>query len=138
MLQVLIICMPFTSKVLLYLQEEVKVRWCQVRTVGRMVKCVPMEFIMQQGLSAWRYVGVHCHGSEQCHVRVCTSAAVLNIFTKTSKYSTVGISIDGCFAGHEINMGANVLYFPNSPRTSFQLKRCENSISCRICTRCRF
>ena len=49
-LQVLIICMSFTSKLLLHLQEEVKVRWCQVRTVGRMVKCVPMELIMQQGL----------------------------------------------------------------------------------------
>ena len=40
-LQVLIICMSFTSKVLLHLQEEVKVRWYQVRTVWRMVECVP-------------------------------------------------------------------------------------------------
>ena len=40
-LQVLIICMSFTSKVLLHLQEEVEVRWCQVRTVWRMVECVP-------------------------------------------------------------------------------------------------
>ena len=40
-LQVLIICMSFTSKVLLHLQEEVKVRWCQVRTVWGMVECVP-------------------------------------------------------------------------------------------------
>ena len=47
MLPVLIICMSFTSKVLLHLQEEVKVRWCQVRTVWRMVECVPMEFITQ-------------------------------------------------------------------------------------------
>ena len=39
--------MSFTSKVLLHLQEEVKVRWCQVRTVWRMVECVPMEFITQ-------------------------------------------------------------------------------------------
>ena len=39
-LQVLIICMSFTSKVLLHLQEEVKVRWCHVRTVWRMVDCV--------------------------------------------------------------------------------------------------
>ena len=49
-LQVLIICMSFTSKVLLHLQEEVKVRWGQVRTVWRMVECVPMEFITQPGL----------------------------------------------------------------------------------------
>ena len=41
LLQVLIVCMSFTSKVLLHLQEEVKVRWCQVRTVWRMVECVP-------------------------------------------------------------------------------------------------
>ena len=41
LLQVLIICMSFTSKVLLHLQEEVKVRWCEVRTVWRMVECVP-------------------------------------------------------------------------------------------------
>ena len=40
-LQVLIICMSFTSKVRLHLQEEVKVRWCQVRTVWRTVECVP-------------------------------------------------------------------------------------------------
>ena len=40
-LQVLIICMSFTSKVLLHLQEEVKVRWCQGRTVWRMVECAP-------------------------------------------------------------------------------------------------
>ena len=39
--QVLITCLSFTSKVLLHLQEEVKVRWCQVRTVWRMVECVP-------------------------------------------------------------------------------------------------
>ena len=51
-LQVLIICVSFTSKVLLHLQEEVKVRWCQVRTVWRMVECVPMEFITQP-LAAW-------------------------------------------------------------------------------------
>ena len=57
-----------------------------------------------RSVSAWRYVGVHCHGSEQCHVRVCASAAVLNSLTKTSKCSTVGISIDGCVAGHEINV----------------------------------
>ena len=35
-----------------------------------------------RSVSAWRYVGVHCHGSEQCHVRVA-SAAVLNSLTKT-------------------------------------------------------
>ena len=39
-LQVLIVCMSVTSKVLLHLQEEVKVRWCQVRTVWRMVESV--------------------------------------------------------------------------------------------------
>ena len=33
--------MSFTSKVLLHVQEEVKVRWCQVRTVWRMVECIP-------------------------------------------------------------------------------------------------
>ena len=33
--------MSFTSKVLLHLQEEVKVRWYQVRTIWRMVECVP-------------------------------------------------------------------------------------------------
>ena len=24
-----------------------------------------------RSVSAWQYVGVHCHGSEQCHVRIC-------------------------------------------------------------------
>ena len=45
-LQVLIIFVSFPSKVL-HLQEEVKVQWCHVHTVWRMVECVPMEFIMQ-------------------------------------------------------------------------------------------
>ena len=56
-----------------------------------------------RSVSAWRYVGVHCHGSEQCHVRVrlCGGSESL---TKTSKCSTVGISTDGRVARHEINM----------------------------------
>ena len=29
-----------------------------------------------RSVSAWRYVGVHCHGSEQCHVRVCLCATL--------------------------------------------------------------
>ena len=33
-----------------FIFEEIKVRWCQVRTVGRMVKCVSVECITQQGL----------------------------------------------------------------------------------------
>ena len=62
-----------------------------------------------RSVSAWLHVGVHCHGSEQCHVIVCASAAVLNSLTKMSKCSTVGISIDGCVAGHETNMGKRSL-----------------------------
>jgi hypothetical protein len=39
--------------VLLHLRKEVKVRWCQVRTVWRMVKCVPMECSMQHAVMDW-------------------------------------------------------------------------------------
>ena len=44
-LQVFIICEAFTRKVLLHFWKQEKVRRCQVRTVRRMLKDIPMELL---------------------------------------------------------------------------------------------
>ena len=75
-LQVLIICLSFTSKVLLHLQEEVKVRWCQFRTVWRMVECVPKlnncaGYMRKRSLLSRcpTYIKEQCQNIEFCTVK---------------------------------------------------------------------
>ena len=104
-----------------------------------MVKCVLMEFIMQQGLlSAWRYVGVHCHGSEQCHVRVCICGRSEWPYEDVEVYGTVGISIDGCAAGREINMGKRSLLSEQPTYMNISTRDTKQTAVCVCVCVCQF